>query len=731
MGIYLPFARLLLFLSFFYFFFLLLLLLPQIQAAQESHICLHDQKSALLQFRHEFIITDNISFSSWEPETDCCSWEGVTCNVTTGYVIRLDLNSKLSGPIYSNSSLFGLHHLQRLNLAYNDFNLAPIPSGFDRLPSLTHLNLSKSNFYGQIPWEFSRLTRLVSLDLSSYFSYAKLERPNLKELIQNLTSLVELYLDGVDLSSPSPSPTQGSSDHWSQVLPQSLPNLRALSLSYCSLSGPIHPSFSQLVLLEELQLDGNYNLSLEAPNFLPLNFSHLKTLSLSYCGLYGEFPNSVFQLPNLRILDVSENSLLNGQLPDFPLNNSFQYISLYRTNFSGAIPDSIGNLRFLTTLRLGICNFSGSIPPSLTNLTQLTELDLSSNSFTGSVPMFNKDTVPNLTYLDLSYNLLDGTIHSSLFTLPSLLYLYLSNNQLTGRLDQLFHNSSLSSSSLVDMDLSGNKLNGQIPKSISQFSSLLSLYLGSNDFSGTVKLDDMFGNLENFLYLDLSNNLLSLEFGNTSSSFRPQFSQLDLGSCHIKEFPSFLRTQEQLEYLDLSNNTISGQVPNWIWKKQLLYLNLSYNSLNTLERPLLNFSSSPLSTLDLRNNKLQGSLPIPASYVTFFSISNNSFVGGIPESICKLSGLQVFDASHNNLSGSIPECLGNIDSLLVLDVQGNRFHGMPQNFTNASSLRTLKMNGNILEGQVPRSLANCTSLEVLDLGKNKMFGTFPFWKFSS
>ncbi|XP_042494941.1 receptor-like protein 7 [Macadamia integrifolia] len=149
-----------------------------------------------------------------------------------------------------------------LNHAYNYFERASIPSGFDQLPSFTHLNLSNTCFSGQIPWEFSRLTRLVSLDLSTTINYydfnrcnghLKLERPNLKELIQNLTSLMELYLDGVDLS------TQGS-DHWSQVLSQSLPNFRALSLSRCCLPGSIHSSFSQLAFLSHLQLDEN-NLS--------------------------------------------------------------------------------------------------------------------------------------------------------------------------------------------------------------------------------------------------------------------------------------------------------------------------------------------------------------------------------------------------------------------------------------------------------------------------------------
>lgn len=49
---------------------------------------------------------------------DCCTWDGVTCDLLTGHVIGLDLScSLLNGIIYANSSLFQLRHLQTLNLA--------------------------------------------------------------------------------------------------------------------------------------------------------------------------------------------------------------------------------------------------------------------------------------------------------------------------------------------------------------------------------------------------------------------------------------------------------------------------------------------------------------------------------------------------------------------------------------------------------------------------------------
>ncbi|CAL5390304.1 unnamed protein product [Camellia sinensis] len=141
------------------------------------HTCLEDQRFALLQFKKTFTAID-FSFLEcesdshpkmmfWNESTDCCSWEGVTCNWLNGHVIGLDLScSALHGTIEANSTLFHLHQLQRLNLAWNDFKFSRISSEFGSFASLTHLNLSNSLFAGRVPLEICHLSKLISLDLT-------------------------------------------------------------------------------------------------------------------------------------------------------------------------------------------------------------------------------------------------------------------------------------------------------------------------------------------------------------------------------------------------------------------------------------------------------------------------------------------------------------------------------------------------------------------------------------
>ncbi|XVF79483.1 hypothetical protein PTKIN_Ptkin14bG0226300 [Pterospermum kingtungense] len=177
-----------------------LLFVQCFQAAISSSSCSHDESAALIQFKKLFPInetasecctSDTISHpktNSWKEGTDCCSWDGVTCDNITGQVISLDLScSCLSGTIPPNSTLFHLSHLQSLDLTWNDFKKSRISPEFGRFSSLTHLNLSNSWFSGPVPYEISYLSKLVLLDLSSYSPLLKLEKSTLTGIVQNLT----------------------------------------------------------------------------------------------------------------------------------------------------------------------------------------------------------------------------------------------------------------------------------------------------------------------------------------------------------------------------------------------------------------------------------------------------------------------------------------------------------------------------------------------------------------
>ncbi|XP_058111856.1 receptor-like protein 7 [Magnolia sinica] len=586
--------------------------------------CNHHHFSALLDLKNGFYFPPLPSWNS--NNSDCCSWEGITCDGPTGHVISLDLSGlRIRGRI-DFESLFRLRSLRRLNLAYNDFDGSPIPSGFEQLTSLTHLNLSQLSFYGQIPLEISRLITLVSLDLSfnlyyngSSFKFLKLENPSIGAVVQNLSNLRELYLDWVHIL------LQG------QTLDLPLPNLRKLSLIDCLLSGSIFSSLSQLHFLSELDLTRN-NFSSAVPNFIG-NLSSLTSLLLADCGLHGRFPESVFQLPNLQIIDISFNPLVAINLPEFPQNNTLQQLILRYTGFSGKLPDSLSNLKFLTHLRVTYCNLSGSLPSSLWNLTKLQYLSLSSNKLSSPIPSSYGNGLLNLKVINLGNNLLNGTIPSSLLSLPSLQRLDLSGNQLSGQLGE-FHNAS--SSQLEILYLGNNKLQWMIPRFIFQLTNLQELYVPSNNFSGVVELG-LFQNLKKLSSLDLSDNNLSVQYGSDNSTFVsiPQFQSLLLRSCNISTFPNFLRNQEWLRELDLSNNKISGEIPKWIWEvgnEPLISLNLSHNVLQGFQgiEPSSHLLLSPLQFLDLSSNKLEGLLPIPLPSIFFFSVSNNSLGGEIP-----------------------------------------------------------------------------------------------------
>ena len=87
------------------------------------HGCLDEERSALLRIKSSFNYPSGTSLQSWGKVADCCSWERVNCNFTTGRVVDLDLSGIREeglGDLYLNVSLFRpFQELQSLYLSGN------------------------------------------------------------------------------------------------------------------------------------------------------------------------------------------------------------------------------------------------------------------------------------------------------------------------------------------------------------------------------------------------------------------------------------------------------------------------------------------------------------------------------------------------------------------------------------------------------------------------------------
>ncbi|GKV30307.1 hypothetical protein SLEP1_g39131 [Rubroshorea leprosula] len=518
---------------------------------------------------------------------DCCFWKGIWCDQDTGHVIGLNLSSSyLLGSINFNSSLFHLFHLQHLNLAFNDFNYSKIPSAFANLTSLTYLNLSNAFFSGQIPFEISRLVSLSTLDLASTYdrlpekAQLELKRPNLRSLVENLTSLEYLRLSFNKINSRIPSTLA--------------------------------------------------------------NMSSLRSIILGGCELFGEFPMAIFQLPKLQVIVVSYNRGLTGNLPEFQFHNQLMILAIHYTSFSGKLPTSIGMLSSLEHLYAGNCNFSGLLPPSLGNNLKgpipptwvagnnLKAIQLGQNNLKGKLPR-SLANCRMLEFLDLGNNHIRDIFPYWLGTLPKLKILILHFNKFYGAINIPESNSLVPNLQIID--LSHNGFVGLLPtKYFNVWGAMVDVDKENTKYWHAYDNYKLNGFMDANPYpysMTIINKGVKMEYPKVLEIF----SAIDL-SCNKFEGESsnVVGSLKGLQLLNLSNNILVGPIPLALGNlKNLEALDLSQNKLTgsiPMQLTQLNF----LEVFNVSYNNLTGSIPKGQQFDTFdnSSFDGNSGLCGFP-----------------------------------------------------------------------------------------------------
>ncbi|XP_044498066.1 probably inactive leucine-rich repeat receptor-like protein kinase At3g28040 [Mangifera indica] len=430
---------------------------------------------------------------------------------------------------------------------------------------------------------------------------------------------------------------------------------------------------------------------------------------------------------NGRVSQVSLDSLgLSGKIGrGLQKLQHLKVLSLSHNNFSGNISPELGLISSLERLNLSFNSLSGLIPSTLVNSTSIKFLDLSENSLSGPLPDDLFAECLSLRYLSLAGNNLEGPLSSSLSRCSSLNTLNLSANHFSGEPD--FASRIWSLKRLRTLDLSNNAFSGSIPEGVLILHNLKELQLKGNKFSGPLPKD--IGFCPHLNRLDLSNNLLIGELPESFGMLNA-LSFINVSSNMLRgDLPQWIGNISSLEFVDFSNNGLTGSLPSSMANlKSLKYLSLSNNKLTG------KISSSfaectKLSVISLRGNSFNGSMPeglfnLGLEVVDF---SENELMGTIPPGSSKLfESLQILDLSSNNLAGSIPAEMGLFANLRYLNLSWNHLHSrIPPELGYFQNLTELDLRNNDLYGSIPEDICESASLGILQLDGNSLAGPIP------
>ncbi|CAL8369558.1 unnamed protein product [Arctogadus glacialis] len=570
----------------------------------------------------------------------------------------------------SDDSLTVLTKLEVLDLSSN--NLTRVPKG---LPTtLTNLALSDNRIHYIFEEDFKELHHLKALTVRGNCPrcgnapFPCVPCPNISlgihpNAFANLTQLKKLHLAGNSLTILN--------DFWFE----NLRHLTKLMLSFNLLQNAIQGElkcFSSLLYLQHLDLSFNFGHK-AYPKTVQLSSGFSKLRSLQVLHLVGlvfreiEFDTlkPLFSLKNLTVLNLGTNFIVHSNSTIFKYLPQLQsiYLSenrLYPVSVSTPSPPGQGGnvkanlitsphlmahpLNSGNTLANPECIKAGRVLSFSSNnlffisreqfegYDNISCLNLSRNGFSSALNGTEFESLPNLTYLDLSFNKIDLAFSNAFQELQKLKVLDISFNDHYFKAYGVTHNLDFLKNLpvLEILNMSNNCINTLTTKML-QSESLNELRFGHNEL-GTLWKDDsyinLFTNLTNLKILDISSNNIA-EIPDKVYVLLPwQLTALFINYNKLSDFNwTKLEHFNNLQILDLSHNAMT--YVRSVASRSLRTLNLAHNQIAQLSNGFLEGAVS-LTTLSLNHNMLTvinqtNFLTKPKNYLQTLSLHRNPF----------------------------------------------------------------------------------------------------------
>ncbi|XP_041857589.1 toll-like receptor 8 [Melanotaenia boesemani] len=461
-----------------------------------------------------------------------------------------------------------LTQLEQLNLGGNSLQYLN-PSWFEKLNKLKRLSVSFNFLLKAITEEATFLTHLPSLEVINLsFNYALSLYPttvNLSKEFSTLTSLRTLHMEGLVFQKLG------------------LDTLRPLY---------------ELKHLSTLNLGTNFIIQSDSNIFR--HFHHLKTIYLAENRLYPT-PGTNTQSPNggyQQRSDISISPIAKHHPKDFTYDITHGLIKQECFDSGRVLILSANNLFFIS-------------PQQFEGYGDIACLNLSGNGFSAALNGTEFSLLPNLTYLDLSFNKIDLAYDNAFKELQKLQVLDLSHNEHYFKAFGITHNLNFMENLPVlrVLNMSYNSISKLTTKQMKS-KSLAELKFRHN-FLGTLwkerdgSYEKLFYGLTNLTNLDISQNKIGKIPLSVYENLPRNLIKLCISHNFLTDFSwTSLKFFHQLQILDLSFNSLSHVAGiNSNITQTLIFLDLSHNHIFHLETGFFTGPKS-LKTLSLSYNKL-------------------------------------------------------------------------------------------------------------------------------